>query len=63
VVKEQTQPLLQSVAALHLPLHVTALTSLRNWRAEAIPAHRTEAMMVVNNVVLAFLNIVRTPFG
>ena len=60
----QTQPLAQSALMLHGPPQVAALDPLRNWLAETAPAHRTEAMMVVNSVVLAIcLNMVRIPFG
>lgn len=62
VLKEQTQPATaQGWLRLHLPPQVTPLASLRSWWTETAPAHRAEAMMVANNVVLAiFLNIVRT---
>jgi hypothetical protein len=63
VVKEQTQPLAQSAVALHLPPQVTPFASLRNWRAETVPAHRTAATMVANSVFLPiFLNIGLYPF-
>jgi len=55
----QTQPVAQSALMLHEPPQVTLWASLRNWRAETVPAQRAKPM-VVNSVVLAiFLNIVR----
>lgn len=57
------QPLAQSALVVHAPPHVAAGLPLRNWRAEAAPAHRTQVMMVANSVVLAILlNMIRTPF-
>jgi hypothetical protein len=53
VVKEQKQPLAQGCVELQLPPQANPLTPLRNWRAETVPAHRTDVTMAANNMVLA----------
>jgi hypothetical protein len=55
VVKEQTQGVAQGRVALQVPPHVSALDSLRNCRAETVPAQRTAATNAAKNVVLIFL--------
>src|SRR5579864_780330 len=54
----------QCTVALHVVPHIRGkLRSVRNCRAETVPASRTVATMVANNVVLAiFLNMVRGSF-
>jgi hypothetical protein len=58
------QPLEQGCVLLQLPLQAAKpLTSLRNCRAETVPAQRTAATMAASNVVLmVFLFINCAPF-
>jgi len=54
VVKEQTQPAVaQGRVKLQVPPQVREpLMPLRNWRAETVPAHRTDITMVANSMLL-----------
>jgi hypothetical protein len=63
VVKEQTQFAAQGWFTPQLPPQAKPFGSLRNWRAETVPAHRTDVTMVANSIALAILlDIVRAPF-
>jgi len=64
VEKEQKQPAVaQGCVKLQVPPQVRdPLTPLRNWRAETVPAHRTNVTKIANNMVLAiFPDIVYPP--
>jgi hypothetical protein len=51
--KAQMQPVEQGCVLLQLPLHAAKpLLSVRNWRAETVPAHRTAVAKVASNVFL-----------
>jgi len=52
VVKEQKQPVAQGWVELQLPPQAKPFGSLRNWRAETVPAQTTAMTMVANNVDL-----------
>jgi hypothetical protein len=58
VVKEQTQGVAQGRVALQVPPQVNALDSLRNCRAETVPAQRTAATNAEKNMVLVLLVII-----
>jgi len=54
--KAQIQPLLQGLFAPQLPPHVAEpFASLRNCRAETVPAQRTAVIIVENNTVFIVL--------
>jgi hypothetical protein len=58
VVKEQKQPLGQGWMALHVPLQAKPLGSLRNCRAETVPAQSTAmAMAASEKFCMVFLMI------
>jgi hypothetical protein len=53
--KAQMQPLLQCTVALQLPRQAAKpFALLRNWRAESVPAHRTDIPIATSNTVLIF---------
>ena len=63
VVKEQKQLLEQGWVALQVPLQAKPLGSLRNCRAETVPAKRTAMIMVANNVDLIIFLPMIAPFS
>jgi hypothetical protein len=59
--KAQMQPLLQGLFAPQLPPHEKPFGSLRNWRAETVPAQRTAVTMAASNVdLIAFIFMTRS---
>jgi hypothetical protein len=63
VVNEQKQLVAQGRVALQVPPHVAELlASLRNWRAETVPAHSTAAAIVAKNALLIVRFITHLPF-
>jgi len=61
--KAQMQPLLQGLFAPQLPPQEKPFGSLRNWRAESVPAHTTTATIAASNVFLiTFLLMIHSPF-
>ena len=58
--KAQMQPLLQGLFAPQLPPQVAeAFASLRNCRAETVPAQRTAVTMAIRNVFLMVFLIIK----
>ena len=58
--KAQMQPLLQGLFAPQLPPQVAeAFASLRNCRAETVPAQRTAVTIAIRNVLLMVFLIIK----
>jgi hypothetical protein len=62
VVKEQKQLLGQGRVALQVPLQAKPLGSLRNCRAESVPAQRTAETIAVKSMVFILLLMLGLPF-
>ena len=57
------QPVEQGCTLLQLPLQAAKpLLSVRNWRADTVPAHRTAVAIAVSNVFLILLLMIHSPF-
>ena len=57
------QPEVQGFVLLQVPWQAKPLASLRNWRAESVPAQRTAVTNVASNIFLRFLFILSLIFN
>jgi hypothetical protein len=61
--KAQMQPVAQGCTLLQLPLQAAnPLLSVRNWRAETVPAQRTAVTVAASNVDLIIFLLMIAPF-
>jgi hypothetical protein len=60
--KAQMQPVLQGLFAPQLPPQAKLLASLRNCRAESVPAQRTAVTIAASNVALIAFIFMIDPF-